>query len=80
MALAAELPGEWRVELKASIDKRGRLSGVELLSPKVDERLVNLAMTEVHRWEFEPAQVNGHDVNSRLLVTFEFHDPPQTVR
>ena len=80
MTVAAELPGQWRVELKAAIDKHGHLSGIELLSSKADERLVNLAMSAVRRWDFEPAQINGREVNSKLLVTFEFHDPPQTVR
>ena len=71
------LPGEWRVEVRIALDKRGRVTEVESLSPEADERLVTAAVSAVRQTAFEPAQLHGRDVSSRLLVTVHFRNPPQ---
>ena len=70
------LPGEWRVDLRVSIDKRGQVSEVDSLSD-ADDRLVVAAVSAIRESRFEPAQLNGHNVSSRLLVTYRFRNPPQ---
>jgi outer membrane biosynthesis protein TonB len=75
-SLARALPGERRVDLKASVDKHGRVADLELLTPQADKRLVELAAGAIDRWEFEPAQLNGRSVASDLIVTFRFRNPP----
>ena len=77
MSVVRALPGEWRVELRIALDKRGRVTEVESLSPDADERLVLAAVSAVRQSEFEPAQLHGRDVSSRLLATFHFRNPPQ---
>jgi hypothetical protein len=77
MSVVRALPGEWRVELRIGLDKHGRVTEVESLSTEVDERLVTAAVSAVRQSEFEPAQLHGRDVSSRLLVTFHFRNPPQ---
>jgi Gram-negative bacterial TonB protein C-terminal len=75
--LAHQLPGDWRVDVQASVDKHGRVSNVELISPQADQRLVRLATEAVSRSLFYPAQSDGHDVGSKLIVTFRFKNPAQ---
>jgi len=77
MMVAAALPGDWQMDLRARIDERGRVSQVELLSPGLDDRLAQLALNAVKRWDYQPAHSNGTAVASALIVTFQFHIPPQ---
>lgn len=75
-AVVRALPGEWRVALRIGLDKHGRVTEVESLSTEVDERLVTAAVSAVRQSEFEPAQLHGREVSSRLMVTFHFRNPP----
>ena len=75
-SVVRDLPGEWRVDLRVSIDKRGQVSEVDSMSD-ADERLVIPAVSAIRESRFEPAQLNGRDVSSRLLVTYRFRNPPQ---
>jgi outer membrane biosynthesis protein TonB len=77
MDVARTLPGEWKVDLRARIDEKGRVSQLEPLSLDQDQRLVRVAMNAVNDWDFEPANIDGRGVNSGLIVTFHFHIPQQ---
>lgn len=77
MVVAGALPGDWRVDVRAHIDDRGRVSELESLSPGIDDRLTTLALNAVKRWDYQPATSNGRAVASSLVVSFRFHNPPQ---
>jgi hypothetical protein len=70
--LARQLHGESQIEVRASVDKFGRVSNIQPLSPDADDRLVRLVTEAVSRASFYPAQSNGRDVNSKLVLTFHF--------
>jgi TonB family protein len=72
------LHGELQIEVRASIDKFGRVSNIQPLSSAADSRLVRLVTEAVSRASFYPAQSNGHDVNSKLVLTFHFSGPNVT--
>jgi hypothetical protein len=65
-------PGS-RVRLEVYLDEKGRVSGVEALEPRASDRLTGMATTAVYNSRFEPARLNGHAVDSRLIATFDFH-------
>jgi TonB family protein len=70
------LRAETQVEVEASIEKDGRVSSVEPLWSKGDERLLHVVMQAVSHASFHPAQSNGRDVSSKLVLTFHFADQP----
>jgi TonB family protein len=74
--LARELPGERRVELEITVDKRGRVVDVDSLSASADDRLVHAAAGALYPASFRPAQSNGKNVTSRLRVMVLFRNPP----
>jgi len=71
-SLARQLSGDGVVRVEATVDKHGHVSSVEPLSSSADERLVRLVTDTVNRASFYPAQANGRDVNSKLVLTFRF--------
>ena len=75
--VARALPGDWRVDVKASIDEKGRVLQLEPLSSTMDPRLVRLVMNAVNDWDFEPANIDGRAIKSGLVVTFRFHIPSE---
>ena len=60
-----------RMDLKASVDESGRVTRVELLSPK-DEELVRLASYAASDWPFTPARLNDKTVPSEVILHFNF--------
>ena len=59
------------MDLKATVDASGRVTRVELLSPK-DEELVRLAAYAAGTWSFVPAKVNDRAVPSEVILHFTF--------
>jgi Gram-negative bacterial TonB protein C-terminal len=72
---ARRFPGEWRVDLRLSIDKSGQVSHVGVLGPSADSELVGLARAAASRWEFHPARLRDRPVSSVLDLTFRFRNP-----
>ena len=64
-----------RMDLKAIVDASGRVTRVELLSPR-DEDLVTLAADAANAWHFAPAQLNGRPVPGEVLLHFSFDNSP----
>jgi hypothetical protein len=60
-----------QMDLKASVDASGRVTRVELLSPR-DEYLVKLASYNAPGWRFAPAELNDHPVSSEVILHFRF--------
>lgn len=59
------------MDLKASVDESGRVTRVELLSPK-DEELVRLASYAAGAWPFLPARINDKAVPGEVILHFTF--------
>jgi TonB family protein len=68
---ARALLRDGRMDLKASVDESGRVTRVELLTPK-EEELVRLASYAASDWSFTPARVNEKTVPSEVLMHFNF--------
>ncbi len=77
-ALARQISGEGVVRVEATVDKHGHVSSVEPLTSQADQRLVRLVTDSVNRASFYPAQANGRDVNSKLVLTFRFSNSNAT--
>jgi len=60
-----------QMDLKASVDASGRVTRVELLSPR-DEYLANLASYNAAAWRFAPAKLNDQPVSSDIILHFRF--------
>jgi hypothetical protein len=60
-----------QMDVKASVDASGRVTRVELLSPR-DEYLVKLASYNATGWRFAPAELNDHAVSSEIILHFRF--------
>jgi TonB family protein len=60
------------MDLKATVDESGRVTRVELLSPKNDE-LVRLASYAAGSWPFVPAKLNEKAVPSEVTLHFTFN-------
>jgi hypothetical protein len=60
-----------RMDVKASVDASGRVTRVELLSPR-DEDLVTLAAYAANGWRFAPAELNDEFVPAKVILHFSF--------
>jgi hypothetical protein len=60
-----------RIDLKASVDASGLVTGVKLLSSR-DENLVKLATYAAYGWRFEPAELNDRPVPGEVILHFNF--------
>jgi hypothetical protein len=60
-----------RMDVKASVDASGRVTRVELLSPR-DEDLVTLAAYAANGWRFAPAELNDELVPAKVILHFSF--------
>ena len=69
------LMGKQRMDLKASLDATGRVTIVELLSPR-NEPLADLAAGATHDWRFTPAESNGSPAPAEVLLHFDFANAP----
>ncbi len=61
-----------KMDLKASVDASGRVTRVELLSPR-DEELATLAGYAASHWTFSPAQLDEQAVPSEIILHFDFN-------
>jgi hypothetical protein len=61
-----------KMDLKASVDASGRITRVELLSPR-DEELATLAGYAANHWSFSPAQLDEQAVPSEVILHFDFN-------
>jgi Gram-negative bacterial TonB protein C-terminal len=59
------------LDLKATVNEKGRVTRVQLLSPK-DEELVRLAAYAASDWPFVPAKVNDEAVPGEVILHFTF--------
>jgi hypothetical protein len=59
------------MDLRASVDQTGRVTRVELLSPK-DEELIRVAADAAGSWPFVPAKVNDVATPSEVILHFTF--------
>lgn len=59
------------MDLKASVDETGRVTRVQLLSPK-DEELVDVAAQAAGNWPFVPAKLDHIAVPSEVILHFTF--------
>ena len=64
-----------KMDLKANVDASGRVTRVELLSPR-DEELATLVGYAASRWSFSPAQLDEQAVPSEVVLHFDFHGGP----
>ncbi len=74
--LAVEQKG---MDVKASIDESGRVTQIELLTPK-DLELVKLAAYAASNWKFTPALRNELTVSSEVILHFRFDSGNATPR
>lgn len=70
----ADLPTSADIQLEVFLDDRGRVSGVDLLTPNSNHSLVGAAANAIYDSQFEPAKLNGKPVDSRLRATFQFRN------
>jgi len=59
------------MDLRAFVDESGRVTRVQLLSPK-DERLVDAAANAASNWPFVPAKLNDISIPSEVTLHFNF--------
>jgi len=59
------------MDLKATVDESGRVTRVQLLSPK-DEELVRLTAYAAGAWPFIPAKINDKPVPGEVILHFTF--------
>jgi outer membrane biosynthesis protein TonB len=59
------------MNLRAFVDESGRVTRVQLLSPK-NEELVDLAANAASNWPFVPAKLNDTAVPSEVILHFTF--------
>ncbi len=73
--IAEALTQESKVNLRVSVDRKGRVTDVEPLAPLPEHRLVGLASTAARKWEFEPARLRNRPVTSRVIISVTFRNP-----
>ena len=68
-----------KMDLRASVDASGRVTRVELLSPR-DEELATLAGYAASHWSFSPAQLDGQAAPSEIILHFDFNGGPAAAK
>jgi TonB family protein len=68
----ATIRGTVRVEIKLYVDSGGNVVRSEVASQGPSQYFAELALQAGKQWDFAPAKVDGHAVNSEWLVRFEF--------
>ena len=59
------------MDLRAFVDQSGRVTRVQLLSPKSEE-LVDVAANAASNWPFIPAKLNDMTIPSEVILHFTF--------
>jgi len=61
------------VDVTVSVDASGRVVNAEAVAkPGVHPLLVDAAVQAARRWQFQPAQFNGHPVSANAVLRFNF--------
>jgi TonB family protein len=68
----ATIRGTVRVGIKLYVDSGGNVVGSEVASQGPSQYFAEQALQAGKQWDFAPAKVDGHAVNSEWLVRFEF--------
>lgn len=69
--IAKEDRREGKVVIKATIDKDGKVTGMEV-SESLDEAYDHAAMAAITQWQFEPATLDGVPVSVYYFLTINF--------
>ena len=70
--MSPELRGlNGEVKIIATVDVGGYVASAKVLNSS-DERLNELAITTIERWKFDPAELNGKDVQSQVVQNIVF--------
>jgi hypothetical protein len=75
--LRQTLKSEVPLDVRAYVDKSGKVTYAELLSDynKVDSSLASIAVFDARRWEFIPAQLGAHTVPGQVILHYRFGNP-----
>jgi hypothetical protein len=76
---SAALANNKEVDVKAEIDATGRVTRVELLSPR-DEELATLAGYAASHWSFTPAKLEDRAVPGEVILHFDFSGSPASAK
>ena len=68
----ATIRGTVRVGIKLYVDSSGNVVGSEVASQGPSQFFAEQALQAAKQWDFAPAKVDGHAVNSEWLLRFEF--------
>jgi TonB family protein len=63
---------EGRVELALTVDATGRVKHVEVTEATPQNTFEKAAIAAAQKWEYQPAEVDGHAVEARTLVAIDF--------
>ncbi len=64
--------GKFSVKLRVAVDATGAVSNAKFDSRGPSQYFADRALEAVRHWKFEPAQANGHPVESVWTLRFEF--------
>jgi hypothetical protein len=65
-------PDDADVDLKVTVDRRGRISDTLLVSERANAELIGAAAAAASRWQFEPARLRDQPVESEVILHFRF--------
>jgi TonB family protein len=68
----ATIFGKVRVRVKLHVDSSGNVTAADFDSPGPSKYFADLALKAARQWDFAPAKISGHNVDSEWLVRFEF--------
>ncbi len=72
-AIAERLNREVPIQLRLHVDKRGRVSEVDVVNDGAGHsELTELAASTAERWSFKPARLNDQPVESDVMARFRF--------
>ena len=63
---------EGKVVLRVHVDQKGKVAKIETYKSSGYRRLDKAATTAVRRWQFKPAQINGHPAKGVVNVPISF--------
>ena len=75
--LRQTLKSEVPLDVRAYVDKSGKVTYAELLSDyiRVDSSLASIAVFDARQWEFIPAQLGAHTVPGQVILHYRFGNP-----
>jgi len=76
---SAALTQKKEIDVKAEVDASGRVTRIELLSPR-DEELATLAGYAASHWSFAPARLEEQPVPGEVILHFDFNGSPASAK